>query len=216
MAAALIALVVGLAGGYALVTRWRIVATLRRARVTPLRDVRDGVARVTGRLGYAGEPLVAPLTGRRCAYYEVWVEQPGPGGSRRTILHQTAGQDFCLRDDTGKALVEIDGALFAVVKDAHTRSGTGADKGAHLEAMLARHQAKPASSMYHDELRYREGVLEEGEHVSVLGKATWEPDPEPGAESRDGGYREPPMRLVFSSPGAFKLLVSDDPAALPR
>ena len=206
--------VAGLILGYVLTRYRRILRKMRQAPIRLIRDVKDGPARIAGKLGYVLPPLVAPLTGRRCAYFEVLVEQQGNKGHWRTLVQTTGGQDFSLRDESGQALVHLDSTMVAVVLDAHFRSGFGNDASPELEAFLSAHGTSSEGLVFNRTLRYREGVLEEGEMVSALGFARWEVDPEPSASSQIGGYRDAPMRLVVSSEGETKLHVSDDPSVM--
>lgn len=56
---------------------------------------------------------------------------------------------------------------------------------------------------------YREGVIEPGEEVAVLGWAEREPDPQSGAIG--AAYRAPPLRVVLKGRGELPVKVSDDP-----
>src|SRR5690348_10484363 len=63
------------------------VAKLRRAMKAvpkaPIADVRGGVvAKVVGRVRLIGQPLRAPLSGRRCVHFEVIVEHQSGAGTR--------------------------------------------------------------------------------------------------------------------------------------
>ncbi len=59
-------------------------------------------------------------------------------------------------------------------------------------------------------IRYREGALEAGELVAVLGRGRWQPDPDP---NQKGGYRDRAMRLLIEA-GEDELLISDQPSTL--
>jgi hypothetical protein len=86
------------------------------------------------------------------------------------------------------------------------RSGEAQEATSRLEAFLERHGLSSASEIgTRDELIYREGVLEEGELVAVLGTARVEPDPDGAARS----YREVATRVVVDEPDEDPLMLSD-------
>jgi hypothetical protein len=196
----------------------RIKRALRKTPRASIAQVADGAdAKITGTVEIVGDSLAAPLTGRRCVYFEVTVEEyrsSGKSGSWRTIIREKQGVPFRVRDATGKAMVNLGAARMAVVKDAHFRSGTFNDATPELEAFLERYGKKSTGFLgFNRKLRYKEGALEAGEEVAVAGRGMWEPDPdpEPGAA---GGYRDAPRRLVMTGGRNLPLLVSDDPATL--
>jgi hypothetical protein len=100
-----------------------------------------GYARIEGRVRLPPSVLTAPLSGVRCAYYELEIElsdaardalEDFPGARLRTS--RRAG--FELADATGTATVRLQNALVAV-DDAHCRRGTLADLPDHRRGALA-------------------------------------------------------------------------------
>jgi hypothetical protein len=194
----------------------RIKRALKQARRTPIADVKDGqVTKVVGRLTFIGEPLVAPLTGRTCAYYLVVVEQYrsyGRSGKWVQIVREERRQDFLLDDGSARALVRMGDAQVAIVSDANFKSGVFKDATPVLDAFLARHGRQSQGWLFNKQIRYREGVLEPHEDIAVGGIGRWEPDPDPGAAG--GSFREAPRRLRLQPAGGLPLLVSDDPKVM--
>lgn len=159
--------------------------------------------------------LTAPLSGRSCAYYEVIVEEKvstGKSSTWRTIIREVEERDFLLDDGTGRARVEMVAVEAAVEKDGHWSSGTLNDATPVLEGFLQRHGFGSVGWLFNKTLRYREGVLEPGEEVAVLGWADHEIDPEPTTSG--AGYRDAPTRVVVRSSVDVPLRVSDDPKTL--
>lgn len=176
---------------------------LRRGRLHSIRLFPQGArARIVGRLEHVEEPLVAPLSGRRCAHYHVVVEvSKGESGWQR-FVEDEEGRDFLLSDGTGRALVRMSGAEVAVTKDVHFRSGTFNAATPSLELFLAKHGRGIKDWFgFNRPLRYKEGVLEDGEEVTVCGVGRWE-------DGQGAGNRE--RRLVLEGTVAHPLLVSDD------
>jgi hypothetical protein len=195
----------------------------------------SSVGTVQGKVCYLdGAPLIAPLTGRPCAYYEAIVEEwrpRGRGGSWYQIVSEHQGQDFLLDDGHGTARVMMGNATVNLVKDAHFLSGVSGNatpvldalldisnpsqiKDAHfgtfqaptpmLAAFLTRHGYQSEGWTF----RYREGVIEADEAVTVCGRGTREANPNP--QSATGGYRETARRLVLAASPDTPLYVSDD------
>lgn len=195
----------------------RVKRALRKAPLHTTATFPDHtVATVQGTVSELdGPPLVSPLTGRACAYYEAIVEEyrsSGKRGSWYRIIHERQGQDFLLDDGHGTARVSMAGAAVALVKDAHFRSGLFQDATPVLDEFLARHGRSSQGWLFNKSLRYREGVIEPGELVAVCGHGRREPDPDPRAAA--AGYRETPTRLHLSAAPNLPLYVSDDMSAL--
>jgi hypothetical protein len=200
------------------VLRRRLAAFQRQLTAAPLQTTAEfpenTVGAVQGALRYLGDaPLVAPLTGRPCAYYEVIVEQPGLGEGWEEVIRESQGQDFLLEDDGGLARVRVQDCEVRIFQDAHFRTGLLNEATPELETFLAKHGRTSTSWSFTKSMRFREGVLEEGETVAVCGYGTREVDPDPRAAT--GGYRDNALRLVLSARSDQPLLISDDYLAAP-
>jgi hypothetical protein len=133
-----------------------------------------GGARVTGNVIGTTAPLVAPLSGRPCVAWRVEVDQyrsNGKSGSWRRLIRQEKTTPFTLDDGSGKALVLLEAdARMALNKDGRYRSGTFNDATPELEAFLSSHGLSSQDFFgFNKKLRYREGVVEEGEQVVISG-----------------------------------------------
>ncbi len=194
--------------------------TKRALRDTPRRTIGDFSERepgkVVGTLSYLGEPLRSPLTGRTCAYYEIHVEEyrsSGKSGTWYTMIKESQGQDFSLEDQSGYAIVNPVGASLAITVDSHTRSGSFDDPTDLERSFLNAHGRDGKAWVFNKKVRYKEGVLEAGESVAVLGRGTKEPDP--SGVHKQAGYRDaPPMRLRLGRSAKLPLMISDDVSTL--
>ncbi len=190
--------------------------TLRNAQTVAVSEFQPGTAaKLVGRLSHTGQTLTAPLSGRSCAYYQVTVEEyrsNGKSGSWYTVVDESEGAGFLLQDDSGQALVHLQAAKVVVVKDSHSKSGTFDDATEAEEAFLQRHGKKSQGWVFNKKLRYREGVLEEGETVAVFGHGEWDANPDPSAPG--AGYRGTSKRLVMRTNAQSPLYVSDDSTTL--
>lgn len=178
----------------------------------PISEVPEGgIVKIAGRITYLGTPLEAPLSGRRCACWEVVVQervQRGKNRQWREIIREQATQEFLVEDDTARAKVEAECfPQMALEQDGHFSSGTFNDPTPELVQFLAENGYETAGLFgFNRTYRFREGVLEEGEAVAVLGKARWEADPDGMTR---GGYRDSPRRVVLTDPDEGRMLLSD-------
>ena len=220
----IVVLAAGVVGGIvALAIAFSPKARLKRAlarlpRLDVARVADGAMVKVLGQIGYQGDPLVSPLSGRRCAYYEITVMERRSAGKQShwvAIIKESDSRDFLLRDGTGKALVRIAGAAGArrvvLHQDAHFSSGTFNDATPEIEAYLARHAKSSTGLLFNKSLHYAEGILEEGETVVVAGQGRWEADPDPDPGVAGAGYRDSPRRFVLTRGAQLELMVSDDP-----
>ncbi|MBZ0237593.1 MAG: E3 ubiquitin ligase family protein [Deltaproteobacteria bacterium] len=194
----------------------RIRRELRGAPRVDIADLREGrTGRVVGRVG-EGETLQAPFTGRSCVFYEATVEEyrsSGKTGSWRQVVREAVGVPFVLDDGTGRAIVDPRGARVAVDIDMTTRSGTFDDATPVEEQFLTRHGLRSTGWVFNKSFRYREGVIEIGETIAVMGQGVREPDPD--AVGKVGGYRSgPPTRLRLGGSARHPILLSDAPDTL--
>ncbi|MCX5741063.1 MAG: GIDE domain-containing protein, partial [Proteobacteria bacterium] len=111
---------------------------LRRAPRFKITDLPDStLGRVVGVARPIGEPLTSPLNGRPCLYFISTVSTVGRGA--RVVAREERGVPFLLEDDTGRAIVDPQGADVALDQDEHSSSGT-LDNPTEVEArFLARH-----------------------------------------------------------------------------
>jgi hypothetical protein len=173
-----------------------------------------GEVHLVGRAHARGELLTAPVSRRPCLAYQLAIDvHRGRSWSRALDLADV--RPFRVTDDTGEALVEtatptvlaleydrsgstgffedIDEASLNIIKDLLEANG--------IETVTWIGTAK--------NLRYREGVLEEGETVSVGGAAARELD----LKASPSGPRSLPVSFVVRGTGAVPLIISDDPEA---
>ena len=182
--------------------RWK----LRLAKRASLGELPEGkVARIVGTARSAGATLEAPLSGRTCLAYFVQVEgleraQKGRD-AWKGIIKVLGGVPFAIDDGTGRALVDPQDAEITLELDAAAEVG---ETNARAVAFFHR-QGKVIPR---GRLRYREGVIEEGERVAVLGAGVREPDPDAAPTSYRG---EQPTRLVVASSPKHRVVISDRP-----
>lgn len=190
----------------------RINRALRKAPRVNIAQASDGdYVKLVGTLEPIDQ-LAAPLSGRACSYYEVIVEEERGARNRTwsTVIRERDGCPFMINDGTAKARVELSEAETALTQDGHWSSGFLNDADPELEAYLARHGKSSTGLVFNRTLRYREGVLEPGEQVAVLGVIGREVDP----DGQSAGFREAPSRVNVSGEPNRPMRVSDDPSTL--
>jgi len=149
----------------------------RRIRSAPrvkIAEARDGMeVRLVGTIR-PGHTLSSPLSHRLGVYYRATIEEyrsSGKSGSWYLIADEEQFVDFSLADETGEVLVRMVHPRVSVVNDTHSRSGTFDDATPAEESFLQRHGGCSLGLFgLNRTLRYKEGVFEPGEQVSVVGR----------------------------------------------
>jgi hypothetical protein len=187
--AGLIAVVIG--GGLAVRSAGRGGVARRLAAVerVDIAAVTDGeVVKIAGEIA-ALEELTAPLSGRTCVWYEAVLTHPAG-----VIGRDVASVRCEVIDDSGRAIVELEGARIEVgVEAIHARPDL-------VSAMLRHHGICAVPTV----VACSEAILAPGDMVEILGTAAREPDP---LGQAGPGYRSAPTR-VHLRPGAAPLVVA--------
>ena len=193
----------------------RMLREFKKTRKKSINSIkRNEYAKIIGKAKHVGEPLVAPLSGRKCVYYHVVVEVKGDK-SWRKIIDDVKSQDFFISAASEMAIVKTsnlraDSKYIHLVKDFSKNSGFRKDAPENLEAYLKKH-GKKSTGMFgvNKQMRYREGVIEIDENIAVKGMAEWESLNEPIK-----GYSY--SKILTLTGKKQKLLVTDEPKALLR
>jgi len=164
---------------YFIVQAFRRSGWAKRIRDTPtsrIGDVRGGYQEVKGRLvaPERGRMLKAPLTGKRCVYYEFTVTETtggSDGGSTRTIIQDKRNAGCQLDDGTGVANIDLTGAELALDTDRHEKSGFLRPASPKFDSVLAKYNKRSKGLLFNKDLEAKETVLEEGDRLYVLGPA---------------------------------------------
>jgi hypothetical protein len=186
-------------------TRRQLLGRLLSTPRTAIAQLKPAiVARVVGRAVAGDEPLMAPLSGRACVYYYAHCEEErsttaGRGhtsSSWETIRACESSVPFTITDGTGQAVVVPVGAWIMI------STVTGPFDVARRRSFLAG-VSNPAAG----DLRFREGVIVEGDVVTVLGEGK----PEPADPAQSSPYRGAPVRIRFEATPRCRVIISDDP-----
>ena len=134
----------------------------------------------------------------------------GKSGSWHTVIREVRSCDFLVEDGLDTALVDMSKARVVNVMDVSLRSGTFNDAPPEVEEFLASRGKSSKGWVFNKKMRYREGVLEPGERVAVLGVVG--PDHEPERGEAGAAHRAALGLRVLRAPPEGELIVSDDPA----
>jgi len=151
---------------------------LKKAIGKKISDFISGdIAKVVGKVEYVGEPLIAPLSGRRCAHYYVLVEEKVSSGKSshwNTLIEEDVAGKFVIRDGRHCAHINNQNVKSYLVEDREFASGFGNDATPELERYLNAHGQKSEGVFgWNKTIRYKEGVLEEGELIAAVGRGEW-------------------------------------------
>jgi hypothetical protein len=189
------------------------VVIRRKIRKTAIKKISDftggEIAKITGKVELAGEPLTAPLSGRKCAYYYVLVEQrvsTGKSSHWKTLIEEEVSGKFVIRDGYSCAYINSQSVKSYLVLDMKYSSGFLNDATAELEKYLGKHNKESENFIGTNKtIRYKEGILEEGEKIVVVGKGEWKSSYHFNLPDRYDRV------LAFSSTDEDDVYLSDDP-----
>jgi hypothetical protein len=215
----LLVIIVAIAIGMYFSPEAQLRRSMKSVTVSTVAGAAEGTrVRIVGRVARRERVLAAPLSHRNCVAFRVLVEtrrQSGKSSHWVRTIDEHEEVDFLLEDDTGRARVEVRGGAFLIVLDHSESSGFMNDATHELESFLADRGHTSTSFLgLNKTMRYREGALELGEQIAVVGLAHWEDDPEAGAiDTGAGGFRDAvrKKRLVLTATEGQPLHASDDP-----
>jgi hypothetical protein len=190
--------------------RWMLQSP--RARIA---DAPEGTSvRLVGEvIALDGHLVEAPLGAQPCVYFEAVLERISDDANVdlwKEVVRETGGVPFLLQDETGRAIVDPTHARVTLAKMTTGESGTFDDPSDRERAFLARHGQPEKLLVFNRSYRYREGILEVGERVAVVGVPVREPDPDAAAVR---GYREAVTRVRLAGTDARPLAISDERGA---
>ncbi len=163
-------------------------------------------AKVVGTIKFIGKPLIAPLSGRQCVYYHVLVEENTGKDNWKTLIEEEIAGNVIIKDGNHYAVVETGMVKSYLVDDKKYKSGFLNDATETLTEYLLKHNCKSIGFFgMNKTIRYKEGILEEGEIIAVAGKGTW--------KRRSEIKLEIPIEriLVIGPDGQIPVYFSDDP-----
>lgn len=150
---------------------------LKQAKHKRISEFLDGdVAKITGTVELINEPLIAPLSKRKCSYYYVHIERKNSSKNStwQTYIEEEVSGNFLIKDEFGYACIKAPNVKSYIVQDKNYSSGFLNDTKQHLENYLASKGKESVGLLgFNKTLRYNEGILEPNEKVAVFGKGQW-------------------------------------------
>ena len=188
----------------------RIRRKLGKAPIKKISEFKSGeTAKIKGKVKIIGDPVIAPLSKRKCAYYHVVVEKKVYNRRNinwKTIINKEFSGTFVIKDGNEYAYIDRGNIKSYIMLDRNYTSGLSKDAHPVLEAYLNSHgyDTKGVFGL-NNTFRYKEGILENGESIAVLGKGKWKDAKEAGLPS---DYKN---ILVISQEKGEYVYLSDDP-----
>lgn len=163
--------------GFRQLSHKRLIENIPTSKI---RSIALGLVEITGKaIAVEGTTRPGPFTGKDCIYYFYTIEEHRRQGKNSrwvTIKKEEYRPEFYVQDDTGKILVNPEGAQINVPRDYEYNSGLLNDPPALVKEFLK------ASDISHDSflglnkrMRYREYLVEPGDAVYVMGSAEDDP-----------------------------------------
>jgi hypothetical protein len=180
-----------------------------------LRDRSHQEVHVTGVVHARGQLLRAPVSGRPCLAYELQVDLEEKSTWTR-VVERSEAVDFVVAAATGEVLVDTTEPIVVFALEWDRRGSTSwyekIDEGAQraVEELLSSKGVTLNTWTGDRVFRYREGVLEEGETVSVRGIAIRVVD----ERAQPIAPRTLPSALVLRGTVDTPLIISDAPKAI--
>lgn len=194
----------------------RILRQLKKMRRKPIYSVRDReYVKIIGKAKHAGEPLIAPLSKRKCVYYDVKVEQKGDK-SWHIIIDDILFQDFYIQEGSDHAIIQLNKTrkkqkLIHLVTDHTLHSGTFKEIPREFESYLKKHGKKSKGFLgFNKTLRYTERIIELDEEIAAMGIGKWTT-----IDTPIDGYSDSRI-LSLAGTEKQKLLITDEPKGLIR
>lgn len=195
----------------------RILRKLKKfndKRITQFRT--NELTKVTGKTLHIHEPLIAPLSRRKCVAYHITVKKKrnsGKSSSWHTILKLEKFQDFFIEQRGEVALIKIQEGPVKnyeafLVKDHAVKSGFLNNPSSDFDSFLSQHNIQSTNILgFNKTLEYSERIIEVAEEITVGGLAKWK-------EVNDelSGYAYTRIAALESS-DKQKIIITDHPSA---
>ena len=196
---------------------------LRKLAKTPIKSSSgmqtNAFVKVHGKALHVKEPLIAPLSGRKCIFYILRIEKQVSNGKSthwKTIHNEESFQEFFVESRGDYVIVRPakrpkKNYKSYLIKDKKMSSGAFKSTTPKFESILLKYGIDPKGLFgFKKTLRASEGIIEVGETITVGGIAKWKNLSEPIE-----GY--PYSRIAeLVSDNNQQLYITDDPKALKR
>lgn len=193
---------------------------LRKLKKIPLKRIgslrTNQLEKIHGKALHVYEPLIAPLSKRKCVFYSIKLEVKKSNGKNsywKTLIDDENIQTFFIEQNSNLAIVKPTDnpknyTSFLVV-DKKDSSGRFNEPTPEFESLLKTYKINPIGWFgFNKTLRYTEGIIAIGEKITVAGIVKWQilNDPIP----------EYPYSKIVSlvSANNQKIIITDSPKAI--
>ncbi len=196
-----------------------IIRTLKKIPYKPASSLKTNeLSKVSGKALHVKEPLIAPYSKRKCVFYQIEIQQKVSNGKSshwKTIVSEERCQDFFINSNSDFVIVSPKehpkNYTCFLVKDQDQNSGTFNDPSPKFVALLQHYNINHTTLFgFNKRLRYKEGVIEIGETITVAGIAKWKSLSEPIPE-----YPYSKIATLESS-DKQKLMITDLPDVIEK
>ncbi len=169
-------------------TKQKIIRILSKLPIKQIGSLKiNEFTRFSGKALHVKEPLIAPISKRRCVFYVMKIEKKKSNGKSShwdTIVKEEKIQEFFLEKNGDFAIVRPSqnpkNYMSHLVVDKKANSGTFNDPTPELNALLKSYDIKSENFLgFNKSLRYSEAIIEIGEQITVAGIAKWKSLKEP-------------------------------------
>ena len=192
----------------------RRLKKLRYSRIGSLQSHK--YAKIEGKALNVEEPLIAPLSKRRCVYYKINIQKKVKSGKSShwdTIVNEEIIQDFFVEQSGERLLIfpkkNPKNYYDYLVTDKTANSGTFNDPTPEFKTLLNNYNIETEGMFgFNKEIRYTESIIEIGERITVAGFVKWVELENPIA---DYNYSRVASLIAKDK---TKILITDSPDAL--
>ena len=196
-----------------------MIRTLSKIPNKPASSLKTNeLSKVTGKALHVKEPLIAPYSNRKCVFYQILIEQKVSSGKSsrwKTLVKEERFQEFFIQTKTDFVIIKPQeqpkNYICHLVKDKDQFSGAFNDPTPQFQRVLNRYNIDAQNFLgFNRRLRYKEGVIEIGEVITVAGIAKWKSLSEP--------IPEYPYSKITTLESATKqkIIITDLPEVQPK
>ncbi len=166
----------------------RIIRKLKRlpsSKITSLKT--NEYVKLTGKTLQLKAPLIAPFSKRNCIFYTIVIEEEkgdDDSSSWSTVIKDEKIQPFLIEQNGDYLLISPEDSpknyTSYLVVDSKTSSGIFNNPSPKFKALLNKYAVKSTNFLgFNRQLRYKEGIVEIGEEITVAGVVRWKTLSEP-------------------------------------
>lgn len=160
--------------------------------------------KIIGKAECATSPLIAPLSGKKCVFYEVIVSEPTEDNNS-IVIKKSKSKEFYIVNHTGKVLVNPKNAIYEIKNDININSGLLKKPNNKMLTFLKANDIEPKNFLgISKSLTFQEKSIEVGELIGIRGKGLY--------DTSINNNTEP--ILTFKNLSHNRLFISDNPKTI--